>query len=200
METKRLTDTRIIEHNSRTAAPCVSKSGDCYIITKARIGDYEDGAEPVLEAMTDVAVRATQREAEEHVARIYDADDADKATHSTYIVRYHHVPDTRALKVWESNDGTITLELDVYGRTAWMLGYSSADVATAAADIEAIANGADPVADGWTCDPIEPGTDMSDWADEILAYIKSGDHEEARRADTLGGSGERLFEALGIDC
>lgn len=76
METKTLTDAEIVELNAKRKVPCISDSGECWIVRTAKI--YDDGEHFEVDGLRDVNVFATQRKAHEFVAKMaleYDLDD-----------------------------------------------------------------------------------------------------------------------------
>ncbi len=85
---KTIGDAEIVEYNAKRNVPCMTETGECYIVTKLRI--FQDSETFEVTDATDVNVFATEREAEEHVARFFRAE-ADSAIKHTYTVRVHHV-------------------------------------------------------------------------------------------------------------
>lgn len=83
-----ISDARIIELNGLRDKPCLAESGECYVVSKARI--FDDGEVFRVERVSDVNVFATEAEAEEYVARMYRAC-SDSVIKYVYTVRYHHV-------------------------------------------------------------------------------------------------------------
>ena len=82
-----ITDAEIVEINERRHC-MTEQTRECYIVTKLRV--YQDSETFEVTDATDVAVFATEREAEEYVARFFRAE-ADSAIKHTYTVRVHHV-------------------------------------------------------------------------------------------------------------
>lgn len=85
---KAITDADIIDLNAKTTKPCMTEGGECFIVTKLRI--YQDSQAFDITDATDVAVFATEREAEEYAARFFHAN-AGSAIKHTYTVRVHSV-------------------------------------------------------------------------------------------------------------
>lgn len=70
--------------------PCITESGECYIITGMRI--YDDGEVYKIDSVHDTNVLATEREAREWIAMmVLDKNDADLAVKHVYTVRCHSV-------------------------------------------------------------------------------------------------------------
>lgn len=84
---KTITDAEIAELNGRRRC-MTEQTRECYIVTKLRV--FQDSETFEVTDATDVAVFATEREAEEYVARLFRAG-ADSAIKHTYTVRAHHV-------------------------------------------------------------------------------------------------------------
>lgn len=59
----------VLELNARRSTPCITESGECFVVSKARV--FDDGEVFEVEHVTDVNVFATEAEAEEWVARMY---------------------------------------------------------------------------------------------------------------------------------
>ena len=85
---KTISDAKIVELNSKRNIPCMTENGECYIVAKLRI--FQDSETIEVTDATDVAVFATEREAEEYAARFFRAE-ADSVIRHTYTVRVHHV-------------------------------------------------------------------------------------------------------------
>ena len=83
-----ITDARIVELNDLRRRPCLTDSGECFIVSKARV--FDDGEVFRVERVTNVNVFATETEAEEYVRRMYRAD-GDSVIKYVYTVRCHHV-------------------------------------------------------------------------------------------------------------
>lgn len=83
-----ITDARIIELNDIRSWPCLTESGECYIVSKARV--YDNGEAFEVDRVIDVNVFATVAEAEEFARRMYYAHEESVAKY-VYTIRYHHV-------------------------------------------------------------------------------------------------------------
>ena len=85
---KTISDAEIVELNGKRNVPCVTETGECYIVAKLRI--FQDSETFEVTDATDVAVFAKEGEAEEYAARFFRAE-ADSAIKHAYTVRAHHV-------------------------------------------------------------------------------------------------------------
>ena len=83
-----VSDARIIELDGIRRRPCMTESGECFVVSKARV--FDDGEAFRVERVRDVNAFATEAEAEEHVRRMYRAD-GDSVIKYVYTVRCHHV-------------------------------------------------------------------------------------------------------------
>ena len=81
-------DARIIELDGIRRKPCLTESGECYVVSKARV--YDNGEAFEVERVIDVNVFATVAEAEEFARRMYNAHEESVAKY-VYTIRYHHV-------------------------------------------------------------------------------------------------------------
>lgn len=87
---KRITDEEIIALNTVRNRPCITESGECYIITTVHV--YDDGEHFEIDRAHDTNVLATEREAREFVAkRMLSKDDSCYPIKHTYTIRCHHV-------------------------------------------------------------------------------------------------------------
>ena len=91
---KTITDARIIELNEVRIKPCMTDSGECFIVTCYRIEDYGKDAE--LTDCADVNVFATEEEAWQFIANVAlnyanAFEESCCITKHTYSVRCHHV-------------------------------------------------------------------------------------------------------------
>ena len=86
---KRITDEEIFALNTVRKRPCITESGECYIITTVHV--YDDGEHFEVRA-NDSNVLATEREAREFVAkRMLSKDDSCYPIKYTYTIRCHNV-------------------------------------------------------------------------------------------------------------
>ena len=83
-----ITDAHIIELNGLRNKPCMTENGECFILSKARI--FDDGEVFEVERVSFVDAAATEKEAEEHVARMFRAN-SDSVIKYVYTIRCHHV-------------------------------------------------------------------------------------------------------------
>lgn len=87
---KRISNDEILALNKVRKRPCITESGDCYIITAVRV--YDDGEVYRIDSVHDTNVLATEREARAFIARMtLDNDDACSSVKTTYTVRCHNV-------------------------------------------------------------------------------------------------------------
>lgn len=83
-----ITDEQIIALNAKRETPCMTENGECFIVTKIRI--YQDLPTIEITDVKDVAVFATEREAEEYAARFFRGY-ADICIKYTYTIRAYCV-------------------------------------------------------------------------------------------------------------
>ena len=83
-----ITDDRIIELNDIRSWPCLTESGECYIVSKARV--YDNGEAFEVDRVIDVNVFATEAAAEEYVRRMYYAR-CETVVKYVYTTRYHRI-------------------------------------------------------------------------------------------------------------
>ena len=83
-----VSDARVIELDGIRRKPCVTESGECFVVSRARV--FDDGEVFEVERVTNVNVFATEAEAEEWVRRMYRAE-SDSVIKHVYTVRCHHV-------------------------------------------------------------------------------------------------------------
>lgn len=86
----RITDEEIIALNTVRKRPCITESGECFIITNIRI--YDDGEHFEIDGLHETNVLATEREAREWVAKMMlSKDESCYSIKHTYTIRCHHV-------------------------------------------------------------------------------------------------------------
>ncbi len=87
---KRITDEEIFALNTVRKRPCITESGECYIVTRVSI--YDDDERYEIEDIRDVNVLATEREAREWAAKmLLSKDDSCSVVKHTYTVRCNNV-------------------------------------------------------------------------------------------------------------
>lgn len=87
---KHISNDEILALNRVRRRPCITESGECYVVTAMRV--YDDGEVYRIDSAHDTNVLATEREAREWVAKMaLDEDDADSAVKHVYTVRCHSV-------------------------------------------------------------------------------------------------------------
>lgn len=82
-------DARIIELDGIRRKPCVTESGECFVVSRARV--FDDGEAFEVEHVTDVNVFATEAEAEEWVARTYRG-------HGDSVIKYVYTVNCRNVR------------------------------------------------------------------------------------------------------
>lgn len=90
METKKLTNSDIIEMSKARNVPCVKESGECFVVRAISLYVEGDVCEP--QKMTEVNAFATEGEARGYAAKMTEnADDAESALKHVYTVEQRWV-------------------------------------------------------------------------------------------------------------
>lgn len=79
----------ILEFNGRRSTPCVTESGECFVVSRTRV--FDDGEAFEVEHVTDINVFATEAEAEEWVARTYRG-------HGDSVIKYVYTVNCRNVR------------------------------------------------------------------------------------------------------
>lgn len=87
---KRITNEEIFALNTVCKRPCITESGECYIVSSYRI--FDDGEHIEVTDKTDVNVFATEIEANEWVAKMAaKSDESDSVIKHVRSVHHHSV-------------------------------------------------------------------------------------------------------------
>lgn len=86
----RITDEEIIALNAVRKRPCITESGECFIVSRVIIFHDDDLFE--VRSVDDVNVHATEREAREWAAKMtVSANDSCYSIKRSYTIRCHHI-------------------------------------------------------------------------------------------------------------